>query len=415
MSVKMPYRENIRLSLESIASNKLRTFLTALIIAIGITALVGILTSIDAIQNSLKDSFSAMGANSFNIRNRGINVQIGGSGTRPKVFKKISYREALAFQKKFDYGAIVSISAYASNFAVVKYGSEQSNPNISILGGDDHYLQTGGYKLESGRNFTQRELETGSNVVIIGSEIKKRLFKEGQDPLNKMLVIGNAKYLIIGVLEDKGSSAGMGADKTCIIPLLRARAVVQGEMPSYTITVMSSNAQGIDPTIGEATALFRNIRGLAVTQENNFEITKSDAVAQILVSSLTYVAVGAFVIGIITLIGASIGLMNIMLVSVTERTREIGVRKAIGATPKVIRMQFLTEAIVICLLGGIGGILLGILIGNIVAVVVGTSFVVPWKWIIMGIVVCVGVGMISGFYPASKASKLDPIEALRYE
>jgi len=411
----MPYRENIRLSLESIASNKLRTFLTALIIAIGITALVGILTSIDAIQNSLKDSFSAMGANSFNIRNRGINVQIGGSGTRPKVFKKISYREALAFQKKFDYGAIVSISAYASNFAVVKYGSEQSNPNISILGGDDHYLQTGGYKLESGRNFTQRELETGSNVVIIGSEIKKRLFKDGQDPLNKMLVIGNAKYLIIGVLEDKGSSAGMGADKTCIIPLLRARAVVQGEMPSYTITVMSSNAQGIDPTIGEATALFRNIRGLAVTQENNFEITKSDAVAQILVSSLTYVAVGAFVIGIITLIGASIGLMNIMLVSVTERTREIGVRKAIGATPKVIRMQFLTEAIVICLLGGIGGILLGILIGNIVAVVVGTSFVVPWKWIIMGIVVCVGVGMISGFYPASKASKLDTIEALRYE
>ncbi|MEH6304459.1 ABC transporter permease [Olivibacter sp. CPCC 100613] len=415
MSVKMPYRENIRLSLESIASNKLRTFLTALIIAIGITALVGILTSIDAIQNSLKDSFSAMGANSFNIRNRGINVQIGGGGTRPKVFKKISYREALAFQKRFDYGAIVSISAYASNFAVVKYESEQSNPNISILGGDDHYLQTGGYKLESGRNFTQRELETGSNVVIIGSEIKKRLFKEGQDPLNKMLVIGNAKYLIIGVLEDKGSSAGMGADKTCIIPLLRARAAVQGEMPSYTITVMSGNAQGIDPTIGEATALFRNIRGLAVTQESNFEITKSDAVAQILVSSLTYVAVGAFVIGIITLIGASIGLMNIMLVSVTERTREIGVRKAIGATPKVIRMQFLTEAIVICLLGGIGGILLGILIGNIVAIVVGTSFVVPWKWIIMGIVVCVGVGMISGFYPASKASKLDPIEALRYE
>src|SRR5690606_21536966 len=257
MSVKMSNRENVKLSLESIASNKLRTFLTALIIAIGITALVGILTSIDAIQNSLKDSFSAMGANSFNIRNRGINVQIGGSGTRPKVFKKISYREALAFQKKFDYGAIVSISAYASNFAVVKYGSEQSNPNISILGGDDHYLQTGGYKLESGRNFTQRELETGSNVVIIGSEIKKRLFKERQDPLNKMLVIGNAKYLIIGVLEDKGSSAGMGADKTCIIPLLRARAVVQGEMPSYTITVMSSNAQGIDPTIGEATALFR--------------------------------------------------------------------------------------------------------------------------------------------------------------
>lgn len=415
MSVKMPFRENVRLSLESIASNKLRTFLTALIIAIGITALVGILTSIDAIQNSLTDSFSAMGANSFNIRNRGINVRIGGGGTRPKVFQKISYREAMSFKEKFDYPAVVSISASVSSFAVVKYENEQSNPNIGITGGDDQYLQTSGYKLGSGRNFTQRELELGANVAIIGSEIKKSLFKNGKDPLNKNLVIGNARYLVIGVLEDKGSSAGMGADKTCVIPLLKARAVVQGETPSYTITVMSNNAQNIEPAIGEATALFRNIRSLGVTQENNFEITKSDAVAQILVSSLTYVALGAFAIGVITLIGASIGLMNIMLVSVTERTREIGVRKAIGATPKVIRVQFLTEAIVICLIGGVGGILLGILIGNIVAMALGTSFIIPWIWMGMGVVVCILVGMVSGFYPASKASKLDPIEALRYE
>ncbi len=278
MSVKMSNRENVKLSLQSISSNKLRTFLTALIIAIGITALVGILTSIDAIKNSLTDSFSAMGSNSFNIRNRGLNVQIAGSGTRPKQYRQISYYEAKAFKDQFDYPAVVSLSTYASFGATAKFKSEQTNPNINVLGADENYLETAGYKLSIGRNFSQREIEYGSNVVIIGSEIVRRLFKANEEPLNQFVTIGNNRYSIIGVLEDKGSSAGFGGDKTCIIPLLKARAVMAMGRPSYTITVMAGNPQQIEAAIGEATGLFRNIRGVRVGQETNFEITKSDAV-----------------------------------------------------------------------------------------------------------------------------------------
>jgi putative ABC transport system permease protein len=185
--------------------------------------------------------------------------------------------------------------------------------------------------------------------------------------------------------------------------------------PSYTISVTSTDPEQMEGAIGEATGIFRNIRGLNAGNDNNFEITKSDAIAQTLVDNLKFVRIGGIVIGAITLIGAAIALMNIMIVSVTERTREIGIRKAIGATPKVIRRQFLIEATVICLMGGITGVILGILIGNILSMVMGGSFIMPWAWTFLGLGLCIAVGLLSGFYPAMKASKLDPVESLRYE
>lgn len=415
MSVNMSYRENIKLALQSIVSNRLRTFLTALIIAIGIMALIGVLTSIDAMQSSLTNSFSSMGSNSFNIRNRGVNVQIGSSGSRAKVFPSITYRDANAFKERLDYNAVVSLSADVTWGATAKYKAEKTNPNIGVIGVDDNYLQTSGYKLADGRDFTVQDVENALSVVMIGEEVKNKLFKHNKNPIGENITIGGERFTVVGVLESKGSSAGFGSDKTCFIPLSRGRAMMTQSDPSYVITVKTTDPYKMEEAEGEAIAAFRKIRGLSTKQTNDFEIVKSDAVAQILMQNLAYVTLGAVVIAFITLVGASIGLMNIMLVSVTERTREIGVRKAIGATPEVIRKQFLMEAIVICVLGGIVGVLVGIVIGNLLALALGADFIIPWRWAALGMSVCVGVGMLSGYYPASKASKLDPVEALRYE
>lgn len=415
MSVTMSIRESVKVSMQSIGANKLRTFLTALIVAIGITALVGILTSIDAIKGSVTESFSAMGSNSFNIQNRGLNIRVGGRGTRPKAYPPITYHQATQFKNRFDFPAIVSISASASSGATASYKSEQTNPNIRIEGSDENYLQTGGHRLAAGRNFSLREIEFGAQVVIIGGEIKRRLFRDDTDPIGEGILIGGHRYQVIGVLDDRGASAGFGGDRTCVIPLTKARSIQTGRQPSYTLSILAPDPTQLEPAIGEATLLFRNIRGVRTTEEDNFEISRSDAIAQVMLENLNYVTLGALVIAFITLLGASIGLMNIMLVSVTERTREIGLRKAVGATPSLIRQQFLTEAVVICLLGGIGGILVGIGIGNGLAALLGARFLIPWTWIGLGLCVCVLVGMASGYYPASRASRLDPVEALRYE
>ena len=410
----MTIKENIKISLTAIKSQSTRTTLTALIIAIGIMALVGTLTSIDAIKNSLTSSFSSMGSNSFTIRNSNTGIRMGGGSRKSKVYKAISYHDAVLFKKSFDYPAMVSISNMVTPVGTVKFENEKTNPNITTMGVDDNYLEVSGYKLKSGRNFSVQDLTQNNNICILGKEIEDKLFSD-VDALDKFVRIGSAKYRVVGILEEKGSSMGFGGDKICMIPISHAKQYYATPNTSYTITVKVSGLEEMDAGIGQATGMMRNIRKDANGVENSFEITQSDSLSKTLFENLATIRWSAIIIGIITLLGAAIGLMNIMLVSVTERTREIGIRKSLGATSKDIQNQFLTEAIVICQLGGILGIFLGFLIGNLVGASMGGGIIIPWLWITVGFLVCFITGLVSGIYPAIKASKLDPIEALRYE
>jgi putative ABC transport system permease protein len=406
--------ENLRIAVRAIRSNKVRAILTICIIAFGIMALIGILTAIDAIKSSLTSQFTIMGANSFTISSRGMNIHIGNEKIRAKNYSRISYREAMEFKSKFTEPAYVSVSFFASNLATVKFESEETEPNIRILGVDENYLTTSGYDIEKGRNFSIDELQLNRRLVLLGNEIAKDLFQSDIDPTGKEISVAGLKLKVAGVLKSKGSSQISG-DRICLMPITSARQYFSRPNMNFNITVMPVNPANLDLLIGEAEAVFRVVRNLDPRDESDFNVSKSDNLVALLIKSLRSVTLAATLIGIITLFGAAVGLMNIMLVSVTERTREIGVRKAIGAKPNTIKYQFLFESVLISQLGGAFGIILGILIGFGVSSMLKSSFIVPWIWVIMGVLVCFIVGVVSGYAPALKAANIDPIEALRYE
>ena len=425
----MRLKDSLSLAFRTVRSNKLRTGITVAIIAFGIMALIGIITAIASMNQSLSENFATMGANSFSIQYRDLQIRMGGGDrqvkkTDSRVLKEkksnerkiITYQEARLFKERYNFPARVSISLPGPQSIIVMNDQIKTNPNISMTGGDENYMIQNGYTLAGGRNINTLDVESGRSVCILGNSVAQKLYGDNTlKALDQTIKADGIKYRVIGVLKDKGSSAFFNADNIVLTTYNNIRRLFPTDGTSYNIGIMVNDITEMDAAIAEAKGTFRPIRKLAIDEANNFYIDKSDSIAEVFKTALGSIGLAAAFIGAITLLGAAIGLMNIMLVAVSERTREIGLIKAIGGKSRSIRAQFLFESIFISLLGAILGIVLGVLIGNVVGLLLHTGFVVPWLWLIIGIVVCSLVGLFAGLYPAIKAAKLDPIVALRYE
>lgn len=415
----MSYLENIREALRSISGNLLRTILTALIVSIGLMALVGILTAIDAMRSSLGDTFASLGANAFEIKAKGYGNRFRRGGVQGKQYPALSYLQATLYKKELarrEPAAVVGVSAFISGATEIKANGQKTNPNMQVVAGDENYLRIQSYTLTQGRTFSPAELNTGAHVAIIGREMKDKLFPQ-ISPVGQYVYALGQRFQVVGLLEKSGSTmGGSGADRLLLVPLETGNQLPRQGALTYDVKTATANATGLGFLQSQATGVMRAVRHDRLGQEDSFDIESPDSLSGTLDSLSGKMRLAGGSIAFLALLGASIALMNIMLVSVTERTREIGIRKALGATARQIRLQFLLEAIVICVLGGTFGILLGIAAGNGVAVLAGSkSFLVPWVWVGVGLTICITVGLLAGSYPAGKAAALDPIDSLRYE
>ncbi len=410
------FRENVKIALGSIRAQLLRTILTVVIIAIGITALVGILTVVTAIEYNLNSSFASMGSNTFNINQYESTGRRRGNEQIEKINPIISYPEAKAFKEKFNTPFTqTSLSFIATSNAEVKFENKKTDPEITVLGIDEFYLTNSGLEVTQGRNFNSFDISNNVYSCIVGSDFATKGLLKDTNPIDKIISVRGAKFKVIGVLKEKGSTFGNSQDLRVMIPIQVARSMFSAPNINYSLSSMVSKKELLDESIDNAIITMRKIRKLNPVEENNFGISRSDDLINRIGELTGFLSWSAWIMGIITILGSSIALMNIMVVSVTERTREIGVRKALGAKKSTIAFQFFIETLTIGQMGGFFGIILGILIGFIICLAAGWDFVIPWGAIMAAFITSFIVALVSGLYPAIKASQLDPIEALRYE
>lgn len=408
-------KENIRIAFGSIKSQLLRTILTVLIIAIGIMALVGILSGVSALENTISSDFSSMGANTFNFQRYEFTAQRQSSRERQKVNPIISYRNVKDFEENYDFPFTkVAVSFFGTFAAEVKYDNKKTDPEVAVLGSNEYFIENAGLEIENGRSLNVFDIKNSNAVCVIGSDLQKALFPE-ENPVGKTISVRGSKFKVIGVLKEKGATFGNNQDLRVIMPIQKARSIFTNPNINYTLSVKVDKKDMLQGAQDDAILTFRNVRGLNPIEENNFGIERSDDLINRIASISGVLYTAAWIISIITIFGSTIALMNIMLVSVTERTREIGVRKALGAKRKTIAFQFFIETVIIGQLGGILGIILGILIGWGISKGFDLNFSTPWFAMIWATSIAFIVAVVSGLYPATKAAKLDPIESLRYE
>ena len=408
-------RENIKIAITSIKSQLLRTILTVLIIAIGIMALVGILSGVSALENTISGSFSSMGSNTFNIQRYEFTAQRQSSRERQKINPIINYRNIKEFEDNYNFPFTnVGISFYGTAFAEIKYENKKTDPEVAVIGSNENFIENAGLEIENGRSLNVFDIENSNSVCVIGSDLQKALFPE-ENPIDKTISVRGSKFKVIGVLKEKGSTFGNNQDLRVIMPIQKARSIFTNPNINYNLSIKVDKKDILEGAQEDAIITFRNIRGLNPVEKNDFGIERSDDLLNRVAENIAALYIAAWVISIITIFGSTIALMNIMLVSVSERTREIGVRKALGAKSKTIAFQFFMETVIIGQLGGILGIILGILIGWGVAKGFELDFSTPWIAMIWATSIAFIVAVVSGLYPATKAAKLDPIESLRYE
>jgi putative ABC transport system permease protein len=381
-------------------------------IAVGVFSVIGVMTVISGLRSNIEQGLNVLGANSFQLT-RTPPINFSDPDQRYANRRLIDYAMATRLRELLGSSATVSLQIRRQG-RVVTYLDRRTNPNVLLGGGDEHFVTSRNFEVAAGRNLGQDDVEFGRPVVVLGADVSEKIFVN-EEPVGRLVRIDGQNYTVVGVLAAKGSSFGQSQDNVALIPITRFLQIYGAAGRSVSINVQAPSQQELAAVQDRAIGTMRLVRGLDPEDPNDFEVFSNDSLIDAFNKIAGVIAVGAFVISAIALLASGVGVMNIMLVSVTERTKEIGIRKSIGAKKRNILSQFLIEAVALSLAGGLAGVGFGIVAGNGVALALDSELIFPWGWALAGVLVCSGIGVTFGLYPAWKAANLDPIEALRYE